>query len=153
VTKLYALEPNPGMIRLAEQQRRRTKLEVEFLSLPGERIPLADGTVHTVVSTFTLGVIPGVAEALRGVRRVLMPGGRLLFIEHGLAPHPQVRRWQEWWEPIHHWVFEGLHLTRDIPSLITQGSFQIERMEAAYIAPFPKSWSYLCWGSAIPQSR
>ena len=53
VSKLYALEPNPGMIRLAEKQRRRTKLNVEFLDLPGERIPLTDGAVDTVVSTFT----------------------------------------------------------------------------------------------------
>src|SRR6266487_5532466 len=66
VRKLYALEPNPAMIRLAERQRQRTTLDVEFLDLPGERIPLADGTVDTVVSTFTLGTIPGVVEAIHG---------------------------------------------------------------------------------------
>ena len=65
VSKVYALEPNPGMIRMAEQQRRRTGLDVEFLDLPGERIPLEDGSVDTVVSTFTLCTIPGVAEAIR----------------------------------------------------------------------------------------
>src|ERR1700682_5694576 len=81
VTRLYALEPNPAMVRLAEQQRRQTKLDIEYLDLPGEHIPLADGTVDTVVSTFTLGTIPGVNEALRGVRRVLKPGGKLIFFE------------------------------------------------------------------------
>ena len=75
VSKVYALEPNPGMIRMAEQQRRRTELDVEFLDLPGERIPLGDGSVDTVVSTFTLCTIPGVVEAIRGIRRVLRPGG------------------------------------------------------------------------------
>ena len=75
VTKLYALEPNPGMIRLAERQRLRTKLDVEYLGLLGERIPLEDRSVDSIVSTFTLGTIPDVVEALRGMRRVLRPGG------------------------------------------------------------------------------
>src|SRR5438093_2871705 len=66
ISKVYALEPNPGMIRLAEQQRRRTELDIEFLDFPGERIPLEDSTVDTVLSTFTLCTIPGVVEALRG---------------------------------------------------------------------------------------
>jgi SAM-dependent methyltransferase len=153
VSKVYALEPNPGMIRLAERQRRRTKLEVEFLDLPGEHIPLGDGAVDTVVSTFTLCTIPGVVEAIRGIGRVLKPGGQLIFFEIGRSPDPQVRHWQEWWEPIHRRVFTGLRLTRDIPSLIAQGGFQIEQVEAAYLARFPKSWAYSWWGVAVPQSR
>ncbi len=153
VSKVYALEPNPGMIRLAERQRRRTDLDVEFLDLPGEHIPLEDGTVDTVVSTFTLCTIPGVVEAIRGIGRVLRLSGKLIFFELGLSPDPQVRRWQEWWEPIHHRLFEGLYLTRDIPSLITQGGFQIEQMDTAYLARFPKSWAYCCWGTAILRSR
>jgi ubiquinone/menaquinone biosynthesis C-methylase UbiE len=67
VTKVYALEPNPGMIRLAEGQRRRTAVDITFIGLPGEQIPLEDGSVDTVLSTFTLCTIPGVVEALRGV--------------------------------------------------------------------------------------
>jgi SAM-dependent methyltransferase len=153
VSKLYALEPNPGMVRLAEQHRRRTKLDVEFLDLPGERIPLEDGTVDTAVSTFTFCTIPGVVEAIRGVGRVLRPGGQLIFFEHGLSPDPRVRRWQERWEPILYRVFEGCHLTRDIPALIAEGGFQIEQMEAAYLASFPKSWAYCWWGIAVPRVR
>ena len=71
VDKVYALEPNPGMVAKAENQRRQTELQVEFLDLPGERIPLPDDSVDTVVSTFTLCTIPGVAEATRGISRVL----------------------------------------------------------------------------------
>jgi ubiquinone/menaquinone biosynthesis C-methylase UbiE len=152
VRKVYALEPNPGMIRLAERQRRRTELEVEFLDLLGERLPLEDSTVDTVVSTFTLCTIPGVAEAIRGIGRVLKPVGQFIFFELGLSPDPQVRRWQEWWEPIHRRVFAGLRLTRDIPSLIAQGGFRIEQMEAAYLTRFPRSWAYCWWGTAVPQS-
>jgi len=151
VSKVYALEPNPGMIRMAEQQRRRTELDVEFLDLPGERIPLGDGSVDTVVSTFTLCTIPGVVEAIRGIRRVLRPGGKFIFFEHGVSPDPRVRRWQKWSEPLFHLAFEGCHVTRDIPSLIRQGGFTIEQMDTAYLAPFPKSASHCWWGTAIQE--
>ena len=152
VSKVYALEPNPGMIRLAERQRRRTKSDVEFLGLPGERIPLEDGAVDTVVSTFTLCTIPGVLEAIRGMARVLRPNGNFIFFEHGLSPDPRVQCWQRWSESIPHCVFAGCHVTRDMPSLITQGGFQIEEMDAAYLASFPKSWAHCWWGTAHLQT-
>jgi len=153
VARIYALEPNPGMLRRAEEQRRRTQLDVEFLDLPGECIPLADASVDTVVSTFTLCTIPDVVAAIQGVRRVLRPGGKLIFFEHGLSPDPPVRRWQARSEPLFRWAFEGCHVTRDIPSLIGKGGFNIERMDAGYLAPFPKSGSYCWWGMAVPELR
>lgn len=153
VSKLYALEPNPGMIRLAERRRRKTKLNIEFLDLPGERIPLEDGSVDTVVSTFTLCTIPGIVDAIRGLARVLKPNGKLIFFELGLSPDPAVQRWQKQLEPVHHWLFQGLYLTRDIPSLIVQGGFQIKQIEMGYLAQFPKSSSYCWWGTAIRPSQ
>ena len=153
VNKLYALEPNPGMIRLAEKQRRKTRLNIEFLGLPGERIPLEANSIDTVVSTFTLCTIPGIVEAIRGVARVLKPRGQLIFFELGLAPDREVQRWQNGLAPLHHWLFQGLYLTRDIPALIRQGGFQIEQMESGYVAQFPKSLSYCWWGTAIAQSQ
>ena len=152
VNKVYALEPNPGMIRRAEQERRRTELDVEFLDLPGERIPLPDASVDTVLSTFTLCTISGVAEAIRGIERVLKPGGQFIFFEHGLSPDAPVRRWQERTEPLFQWAFEGCHVTRNIPALITQGGFKIEQLDTKYLAPFPKSGSYCFWGIARPES-
>jgi ubiquinone/menaquinone biosynthesis C-methylase UbiE len=80
IEKLYALEPNPGMLKRAENQRRLTELNVEFLDLPGERIPLSEASVDTAVSTFTLCTIPGVADAIRGMSRVLKPDGQFLFL-------------------------------------------------------------------------
>ncbi len=149
VSKLYALEPNPGMRRLAERQRQRTNLKVEFLDLPGERIPLDNRSIDTVVSTFTLCTIPGIEEALRGIRRVLKPGGVLMFFEVGRSPDPSVRRWQTRLEPVCHRLFQGLRLTRDIPALIRQGGFQIEDMESGYLAQFPKALTYGWWGTAV----
>jgi len=140
------------MIRLAERRRNRTGLKIEFLDFPGERIPLADGSMDTVVSTFTLCSIPGIVEAIRGIGRVLRPGGKLIFFEHTLAPDPEVQRWQHRWEPIHYRIFGGLRLTLDTPSLI-RSDFRIEQMEMAYLARFPKSWTHFCWGTATPLSR
>jgi ubiquinone/menaquinone biosynthesis C-methylase UbiE len=148
VSKVYALEPNPGMIPRAQEQRRRTQLNVEFLDVSGEQIPLGDASVDNVVSTFTMCTIPGIAEAIRGIGRVLRPGGQLIFFEHGLAPDPSVRRWQRRTEPLFKWAFEGCHVTRHIPSLITDGGFKIEHLNEAYLAPFPKSGSYFFWGLA-----
>jgi hypothetical protein len=106
-----------------------------------------------VVSTFTLCTIPGVLDAIRGIARVLKPTGMLIFFEVGLAPDPQVQRWQARLEWIYHWLFQGLYLTRDVPALIKQGGFGIEQMEAAYLAEFPRSSSYCWWGIALPRIR
>jgi SAM-dependent methyltransferase len=129
--------------------RRRTALNVEFLGFPGERIPLADASVDTVVSTFTLCTIPGIVDALRGVHRVMKPTGRLIFFEISASRDLRVRRWQRRWEPLHHALFEGLFLTRDIPSLLEAGGFSIEWMDTGYMARFPKSWAHCCWGTAF----
>jgi ubiquinone/menaquinone biosynthesis C-methylase UbiE len=147
VTKLYALEPNAQMIALAEPHRP-ANLAVEYLELPGERIPLQDASVDSVVSTFTLGTIPDVGSALRGMRRVLRPEGKLTFLELGLAPEAAVRRWQKRWDPAAQWLFEGLHLTLDIPSLLMKSGFQMESLETKYLAAFPKSWTFCSWGTA-----
>lgn len=149
VRKLYALEPNPGMIRLAERERARWKLDVEFLDCPGEHIPLEDGSVDAIVSTFTLCTIANVAEAMQEIRRVLKTGGTLIFFEIGVSPDARVRRWQQWWEPAHRWLFEGLSLTRDIPALLIQDNLIVSQIEGVYLTPFPKSWAYASWGTAI----
>jgi len=148
VKKVFALEPNPCMLRGADEQRRRTSLRVEFIDLPGERIPLPDESVDTVVSTFTLCTIPGVVDAIHGLRRVLKPDGQFIFFEHGLAPDAPVQKWQRRVEPLFKLAFGGCHVTRNIPELISLGGFRIEQLEQAYLAPFPKSGSYCFWGKA-----
>lgn len=149
VNKLYALEPNLGMIRLADGKRRETRLDIDFLDLTGERIPLEDATIDTVVSTFTLCTIPGIVDAIQGIRRVLKPDGTFIFFELGFSPDVDVQRWQKRLEPVFHSLFQGLYLTRDIPALLMQGGFQIVQMEKRYLAQFPKSASYCWWGIAL----
>jgi len=149
VRKLYALGPNLGMIRLAEQQRRRTKLDVAFLDVPGERIPVEDSSIDSVVSTFTLCTISDVVGAIQELGRVVSPGGKLIFLELQRSPDPDVRRWQGWWELIQRRIYAGVYLTRDIPAFLTEGGFQIEQMSMGYLAAFPKAWTHCCWGTAI----
>jgi ubiquinone/menaquinone biosynthesis C-methylase UbiE len=148
VNKVYALEPNPGMLPRAEKQRRRTQLDVEFIDLPGESIPLGDSTIDTTVSTFTMCTIARVVEALRGVGRVLKPGGQLIFFEHGLSPDPQVQGWQRRIEPFSKWALQGCHVTRHIPTILKESGFNIEQLNEGYMAPFPKSSTYCFWGVA-----
>src|SRR5262249_10736688 len=116
VGKLYALEPNPGMIRLAEREKARTDLTIEFIDLEAQQLPLAESSVDTVVSTFTLCTIPAVAEAIRGLNRVLKPEGKFIFFEHGISPDRRIQRWQRLWEPLLYRIFGGCHLTREIPA-------------------------------------
>lgn len=151
VSKIFALEPNPGMIQRATAQRRRINIDVEFIDLPGEQIPLQDSTVDTVVTTFTMCTIPEIDKALVGVRRVLKPGGQLIFFEHGMSPDFRVYRWQRRVEPLFKLAFEGCHVTRRIPSLITTGGFSIDWLKEGYLAPFPKSGTYCFWGVARPK--
>jgi ubiquinone/menaquinone biosynthesis C-methylase UbiE len=86
VQKIFALEPNPGMLLRAAEQQRRTNLDVEFLDLPGERLPLKDATMDTVLSTFTMCTIPGIMETLRGIRRVLKPVAGSSSLSMGSLP-------------------------------------------------------------------
>jgi ubiquinone/menaquinone biosynthesis C-methylase UbiE len=145
VTKLYALEPAPGMLKLARREAVGRPFPIEFLDLPGERIPLADHSVDTVLTTFTLCTIPEVVTALRGMARVLKPGGELLFWEHGEAPDAKVRRWQKRMEPLHGRLFPGCHLMRCIPALIEQGGFTIREMDQEYAAEFPRFLRFMSY--------
>jgi ubiquinone/menaquinone biosynthesis C-methylase UbiE len=148
VRKVYALEPSPGMLRLARRAANGMPFPVVFLDLPGERIPLADHTVDKVLITFTLCSIPDAVAALQGMARVLKPGGELLFCEHGAAPDAGVQQWQRWLEPVNRLIFPGCHLTRRIPDLIRQGGFRIREMSQGYAPGIPRPTGYIYEGVA-----
>lgn len=147
VERLWGLEPSDGMRRKAAKRLRRTDIPVEWLDLPGEEIPLDDDSVDTVVLTYTLCSIPDWRSALGQMRRVLRPGGTLIFCEHGEAPDANVRKWQERIEPVWKALAGGCHLGRPIPLYLAESGFAIERMETAYI-PGPRFASFNYWGTA-----
>ena len=147
IRKIWGLEPSEGMRRLAEKKLVDSTLDLEFIDLPGEEIPLADNSVDTVVVTYTLCTIPDVGKALEGMRRVLKKDGCLLFTEHGQAPDEDVRRWQRRLNPAWSFVAGGCNINRDIPKLITDAGFRLDNDERMYI-PGPRVLSYNYWGRA-----
>ena len=148
VRKVWGLEPSEGMRTLAKKKLAESTLELEMIDLPGEEIPLESNSVDTVVITYTLCSIPDAERALRGVRRVLRPGGRLLFCEHGLAPDQRVRRWQHRLNPAWRRLAGGCNIDRDIPGLLQSSGFRIVVDERMYI-PGVRVLSYNYWGSAV----
>lgn len=117
--------------------------------LDGERLPFADDTFDSVVSTFTLCSIGDVRRALREVRRVLKPGGRFHFVEHGLSDEPQVRAWQRRLTPLQKIVAGGCHLDRDIQALIEGAGFVILRLDCSNMDNPPRVAGYLYRGIAV----
>jgi ubiquinone/menaquinone biosynthesis C-methylase UbiE len=149
VEMLWGLEPSAEMRRKAARAAEGAGFPVEFIDLPGETIPLADASVDTVVTTYTLCTIPDAVAALKEMRRVLRPGGRLLFAEHGRAPDAAVRRWQDRLDRPWSRIAGGCHLNRDIPALLRDGGFAVDRLETMYI-PGPRPLSFNYWGAAHP---
>ena len=147
VRKIWGLEPSEGMRRKAQPMVDESDLDVEFIDLPGEEIPLGANSVDTVLVTYSLCTIPDAGAALEGMRRVLKPGGRLLYCEHGIAPDENVRRWQSRLNPVWSSFSGGCNINRDILGLITEAGFEITNDERMYI-PGAKMLSYNFWGSA-----
>jgi ubiquinone/menaquinone biosynthesis C-methylase UbiE len=147
VRKIWGLEPSEGMRKLAKKKLIGSALDLEFIDLPGEEIPLEDNSVDTVVVTYTLCTIPDAPKALEGMRRVLKKDGCLLFTEHGRAPDEGVRRWQRRLNPAWSFVAGGCNMNRDIPKLITDAGFRLDNDERMYI-PGPRVLSYNFLGRA-----
>jgi ubiquinone/menaquinone biosynthesis C-methylase UbiE len=125
VARVIGLEPSPRLLAMARRvERNGSNGSVEFIEGSAEAIPLQDGNVDTVVTTWTLCSIPDALRALRDMRRVLRPGGRLLFVEHGLAPDPIIW-WQDRLIPAWKRLGGGCHLNRAIGTLIEDAGFRI----------------------------
>lgn len=148
VERVIGLDPSKEMRRMAEKVAKAAPVDVELLSAGGEEIPLDDDSVDTVVTTYTLCTIPDVTGALREMARVLRPGGRLLFCEHGVAPDAGTRRWQNRLTPLWRRVGGGCHLNRDIPALLDEGGFDVTRLESLYL-PGWKPARFTYWGWAV----
>ena len=150
VELVWGLEPNTAMRSLADDRIAASGLDVRWLDLPGEEVPLDDASIDTVVLTYTLCTIADWERALNQMRRVLRPGGELLFCEHGEAPDEAVQAWQRRVEPVWKRLAGGCHITRRIPDLLGQGGFGIHELDEGY-QPGPKISGYQYWGRARPR--
>jgi SAM-dependent methyltransferase len=148
VDKLFALEPAPGMLKRARKAAKSAGFPVEILAETAETLSLAEASVDTVLVTYSLCTIPDPVTALAASRRALRPGGQLLFCEHGRAPDAEVQRRQEKIEPWWKVIAGGCHLCRDIPRLVCDAGFEIQKLETMYLPKTPPWAGFNYWGSA-----
>jgi len=148
VTHLTGIDPSREMWALNRIDTDDLPFEVSFIRASAENIPAGNHSYDSVVTTYTLCTIPDTIRALAEIRRILKPTGRLIFCEHGLAPDPRVRRWQNRFNPIWKLIGGGCNLNRDIRAIITGNGFHIASLKNYYIPGWkPASFNYL--GTAI----
>jgi ubiquinone/menaquinone biosynthesis C-methylase UbiE len=147
VTSITGLDPSAELGEKARERAERLEVPVALLQVSGEAIPADAGRFDTLVCTWTLCSIPNVYAALREMRRVLRPGGKLYFIEHGRAPEAGVEKWQRRIEPLWKKIGGGCHLTRRADELIRDAGFEIAELESGY-QPGPKFAAFMMHGVA-----
>jgi ubiquinone/menaquinone biosynthesis C-methylase UbiE len=147
IEKLYALEPSAELLRKAVRLGERSSFPIVPLCHPAEQMPVPDGSIDTVVMTWTLCSIADPLAALGEIRRVLTRDGQLIFIEHGRAPDADVARWQDRLTPVWSRFTGGCHLNRAIETLLAEGGFAVPRIEKSYVSG-PRFGAYFYRGVA-----
>lgn len=149
VTEVIGLEPSARLARMSRKAAAAAAFEMRVIEARAEEMPLDNGGVDTVVMTWTLCSIPDAPAALREIRRVLQPDGRLLFVEHGGAPDRGIRWLQDRLTPLWRRLAGGCHLNRPIDRMIGRAGFAVERVETGYMAG-PRLFTFLYEGRARP---
>jgi ubiquinone/menaquinone biosynthesis C-methylase UbiE len=147
VQRAWAVDPATLGRKLAAKRVAACSVQIEFIGLDGQRLPLESGTVDHVLVTWTLCTIPNAEVALGEIRRVLRPGGELHFVEHGQSPDPDVAHWQDRLTPLQRRIFGGCHLNRPIDRLVASAGLQLTRLENYYMRG-PKPFGYTFEGVA-----
>jgi ubiquinone/menaquinone biosynthesis C-methylase UbiE len=129
VTEIVAVDPNPGMSRIAHRRMQELGKVVEHHQISAESLPFDRGSFDSVVCTLTLCSIPNVSSALAEVTRVLKPGGQFLFFEHGRHSELSVAKWQDRLNPLWKTIFDGCHINRDIAQLVDRAGLTLCGME------------------------
>lgn len=149
VESVTGVDPSDELITLA--QVRMTAADSDFFHVEkgiAEALPFADDSFDTVLSTFTLCSVQDQAQALKEARRVLKPGGRLLFLEHGLSPDAGPRKWQHRVEPVWKHIAGGCHLTRPVTDAVLGAGFAVGERHGRYMEKSPRFLGWVEWGEA-----
>ncbi|MBT6693623.1 MAG: class I SAM-dependent methyltransferase [Porticoccaceae bacterium] len=149
VEEVIGLDPSPELNAMAKKVADEYNLPVDFMLSGAEEMALPNNYVDTVLVTYTMCTIPDVLSANKEMLRVLKPGGKLIFCEHGLAPDANVSKWQSRIDPFWGKIAGGCHLNRNIPELIRSAGFQIQTMDEMYLPSTPKFAGYNYWGTAV----
>lgn len=145
--KLTAIDANAGMNGLARKRIQYSRIIVANRVLNGENLPMDDNSFDSVVSTWTLCSIAKVELALQEIHRVLKPGGKFFFIEHGLSDDPKVQVWQRRLTPLQKIIADGCHLDRNMKKLV-ENQFEVLKLEEFYMEETPKLAGYMYKGVA-----
>lgn len=149
VRRVVAIDPSAPLLDRARERARAAEVPVEILAASAERLPFDDASFDTVVSTYTLCSVGSPPEALREARRVLRPGGRLVFVEHGAAPDAGPRWWQRHITPVWRHVSGNCHLDRDVRRELLATGFDVRELDARYGAEGPRWISFTSAGVAV----
>lgn len=147
VKHVQAIDPATAGRKLAAKRVAASPVPIEYAGLDGQALPLGPASVDHVLITWTLCTIPDVESALHEMRRVLRPGGKLHFVEHGRSPDRGVARWQDRLTPLQRRLAGGCHLNRPIDRLVTQAGFSVTRLDNFYMKG-PKPMGYIFEGVA-----
>jgi len=147
VTHLRGVDSSAQLLSMARRKIERMTFPVELVCQSAEQLPVDRASIDTVVTTWTLCSIGDPLQALREMKRVLKPGGRLLFVEHGFAPDPRVQAWQRRINPIWSRLAGGCNVNRKIDELIRSAGFNVAQLQTTYL-PGPRPLTYTYEGSA-----
>jgi len=150
VREIIGIDSSSKLLDLTREYHGRTFMNLQLIEASAEAIPIDDRSIDTIVTTWTLCSIPAIDRALQEMHRVLKPSGRLLFAEHGRAPEPRVRWWQDHITPMWKRLAGGCHLNRPIEDIIRRAGFRIEHLDRGYMRG-PKPMAFMYEGSARPE--
>jgi len=150
VVHLCGIDTSPELLQMARRKTEGTPFPVMLLNQAAESIPLENHSVDTVVMMWVLCSIAEDLAALKEMKRILKPNGRLLFLEHGLAPEPKIQSWQNRLTPIWKCIGGGCCLNKKIDDLISRAGFAIRELHNSYM-PGPKPMTYVYRGFAEPE--
>jgi SAM-dependent methyltransferase len=148
VERVIGVDPNEGFVELGRVRQAQSPVRLEIIHAPAEDLPLMDNSIDTAVITYTLCSVDDPEQALREVRRVLKPDGRVLFLEHGLSTDDDVSRWQHRLNPVWRAFAVGCNLDRPVRALLARAGFRIDEVEEYYLAGTPRPIGFLCRGVA-----
>jgi ubiquinone/menaquinone biosynthesis C-methylase UbiE len=148
IKSLSGVDPSPALLERSREAAQAIGLEADIRGGIGEALPFPDARFDTVLITFTLCSVENQAQVLSEMRRVLRPGGKALFLEHGGAPDASVQKWQRRIEPIWKRIGGGCHLTRPISGAYESAGFKMARVEKSYMPKTPRPFGWVEWGEA-----
>ena len=147
VTRFYGVDRSPELLAMARANVQSAPFPADLLLNDAARLPLKDAHVDTVVVTWSLCSIADPAGALSEMRRVLKPGGALIFVEHGLSPDARIGKWQNLLTPAWRRFAGGCHLNRKPDDLLQAAGFTIEALRTEYV-PGPRPLTFMYEGKA-----